>query len=75
MKIRKKYLPIWTAVIIGLSMGLIMSFVMTLINVGLVQNFFLLWLKSFAVGALVGIPLALVLVPAIARQLQKIAVD
>ncbi|GEM_PF-2373236 len=51
MKIRRKYLPFITAVAMGLSMGVIMSFVMTWVNLGLVEGFLIKWAKAFAVGA------------------------
>jgi hypothetical protein len=75
MKIKRKYLPIITAVCMGLSMGIVMSFVMTMVNIGFIPGFFIKWMKAFAVGGAAGIPLAIVVVPFVNRQLQKIAVD
>ncbi|MBC7935518.1 MAG: DUF2798 domain-containing protein [Rhizobacter sp.] len=63
------------AVCMGLCMGLVMSLVMTLANIGLVRGFFIKWMNAFAVGASIGIPLAMVVVPFVTKQLQKIAVD
>ncbi len=59
----------------GLSMGVIMSFVMTWVNLGLVEGFLIKWAKAFAVGASVGIPTAIVVVPLVTKRLQKMVVD
>lgn len=75
MRIKRKYLPFVTAVCMGLSMGLVMSFVMTIVNVGWVDDFLIRWLKAFAVGALIGVPIALVVVPVVTKQLQKMVID
>ena len=75
MKIKRKYLPLVTAVCMGFSMGIVMSFVMTLVNVGMGPRFFIKWMKAFIVGASVGIPLAVIVVPFLSKQLLKLAVD
>jgi hypothetical protein len=71
-KINKKYTPYLTAVFMGLSMGVMMSFVMTAINAGFADGFFLKWLKAFGGGVSIGIPTALLLSKHIQTLVQKI---
>lgn len=75
MKIKRRYLPVIAAVCMGLSMGVVMSFVMTLINIGWADGFFTKWMKAFAAGISIGIPLTIIIMRLVTRQLQKIAVD
>ena len=51
-------------------MSFCMSLVMTIVNVGFVNYFFMAWLRSWMIGFLVALPLAFILPPLI----QKIAV-
>ena len=53
-------------------MSLIMSFVLTLINVGLVPHFLMIWLKSFGISFAVALPISLIIVPLIRKLLDKI---
>ncbi|MBC8443962.1 DUF2798 domain-containing protein [Candidatus Woesearchaeota archaeon] len=53
-------------------MSLIMSFVLTLINVGWVPHFFMIWLKSFGISFAVALPISLVIVPLIRKLLDRI---
>ena len=69
MKLPKKYAPAFTAVGTGLLMGLLMSFVTTVLNVGVGPNFLPAWGRSFIVGVLVGIPTALSLSPQLTKSI------
>ncbi|SFQ81253.1 DUF2798 domain-containing protein [Hymenobacter arizonensis] len=72
MTIPKKYAPALTGLLMGLSMGLLISLVMTALHTPLGPGFLSAWLFSFAVGAGVGIPTALLLSPRVAALVQKI---
>ena len=74
-KIKRRYLPVIISVTMGFFMGLIMSFVMTLIYVGLTPVFFMAWIKSAVLSIAVGIPVALLVGPLVIRVLQDITVD
>jgi hypothetical protein len=71
-KMDKKYVPYLTALFMGLSMGVMMSFVMTTINAGFGEGFFLKWLKAFGGGVSISIPTALLLSKRIQTLVQKI---
>lgn len=49
-------------------MSTIMSFVITVVNLGFVDNFFYKWGEAFFVGFAIALPTALVVVP-IARKI------
>ncbi len=58
--------------VFSLIMGAMMIFLMTLvipvINVGLIDNFFRLWMKAFGIAYVVGVPVIFFLAP-VARKL------
>lgn len=56
-------------------MGLMMSGVMTLINVGMAPNFFNAWGKSFLGGIIIGIPTALIVSPIVTRLVNRWTVN
>lgn len=68
MKIAKKNFNLLFSASVSFVMALFMSGIMTMVNVGMVDYFFLAWGKSFVVGYLVAFPLAYLLIPRI-RQL------
>lgn len=68
--IAKKYFHLVFVTIMALFMSAFMSAAMTLLNFGLANEFFLLWIKSFTISSLVAIPIALVVAPR-ARQLAE----
>lgn len=53
-------------------MSLIMSFALTLVNVGWQPHFFMIWLKSLGISFAVALPVSLVVVPVIRKLLDKI---
>jgi hypothetical protein len=54
------------------TMALIMSGVMSFIHFGLVENFFQIWMKSFAIAVCVAFPTILILAPRILKLTQRI---
>lgn len=72
MKIKRKYYGLLFALFVSIIMSLIMSFALTLINVGLVPHFLMIWLKSFGISLAVALPISLIIVPLIRKLLDKI---
>jgi hypothetical protein len=72
MKINTKYLPFIVAIGMALSMGLVMSFTITLINIGFTSYFFSAWARAFGIGALVGMPTAILVSPFVQSVAKKI---
>jgi len=72
MKIKRKYDGLLFALFVSIIMSLIMSFALTLINVGLIPNFFMIWLKSFGISFAVALPISLIIVPLIRKLLDRI---
>lgn len=54
--------------VMGAMMIFLMTLVITLVNVGLTDNFFKLWMKAFGIAYLVGVPVIFFLAP-VARKL------
>ena len=71
MKISKKYSGLLFGVLMGVFMALVMSFFMMLINVGLIPNFPLIWVRAFGVGAGIGIPTAILISRYVRRIVDK----
>lgn len=63
-------------ILFGLSMAffmaLAMSFIMVLINVGIVDSFFTIWMKSFAIGFVVAVPTSMIAAPLSHKLIRKI---
>lgn len=71
-KIPKKYSGIVMGAVMSVAMGFIMSFVVTLIHLGLADNFLERWMVAF-IGALpVGFPVALVITPVVKAGIDRI---
>ena len=47
MKLNKKFSPYIFTVIMALGMSLMMSFIISLMNIGFVDNFFLIWIRAW----------------------------
>ena len=75
MKIDKKYSTILFGIFVSLGMSFAMSLVLTLINLGLVSDFFEKWLGAFAVGFVVSLPTSLVIVPFARKIVDKLTMD
>ena len=46
MKINKKFEPYIFTVIMAFGMSIMMSFIISLMNIGFVDNFFLIWIRA-----------------------------
>ena len=71
MAVSRKYTP----VLMGLTMGLFMSFLMSLVisyvNVGLVEDFLFVWMRAWAAGIVISIPIAIVVFPMARRIVNR----
>lgn len=70
--IDKKYEFIAFAFFMGLFMSCFMSFVITLINLGMVDGFFFIWMGAFYKAFLVAFPTILVVVPRVRKLVAKV---
>ena len=70
--IDKKYEMILFAFIMSLFMSLFMSFVITLINIGFIDEFIRFWLGAFWKAFLIAFPTILVVVPQVRKITSKL---
>ena len=68
MKISKKYYSLVLGDILSFIMSIIMSFFITMMNLGFEDSFFYKWGEAFLVGFAISLPTSLVVVP-IARKI------
>mgnify|MGYP000376099584 CR=1 FL=1 len=62
-KLPKRYFHLVFSVIMGAMMVLLMTFVITLVNVGLASDFVARWMRAFAIAYVVAIPVIYFLAP------------
>lgn len=62
-KLPKKYFHLVFSIIMGAIMVLLMTFVITLVNIGFASDFFARWMKAFAVAYVVAVPVIYFLAP------------
>lgn len=63
MSLTEKQTKIIFGILMAFFMALAMSFIMVLINVGLVKAFLPIWMKSFVIGFLVAVPTSMIAAP------------
>lgn len=73
MNLTEKQTKIIFGILMAFFMALAMSFIMVLINVGMVTAFFPIWMKSFAIGFIVAIPTSMVAAPISQKFIDKIS--
>lgn len=56
------------SIVMGAMMVLLMTFVITLVNVGWGENFFRMWMKAFGIAYVVAVPMIYFIAP-VARKL------
>lgn len=74
MKISGKVFGLIFSVSVGLVMALAMSFFMLVVNIGFVEGFFFIWVKSFLIGFSIALPIAIVIIPLIKNRLERMFV-
>ncbi len=62
-------------VLIAVIMSAMMTLVLTIVNVGIVDGFIIIWLKSGLVACLVAIPVTFVTIPLVQKLLSFIEVE
>jgi len=67
MNPQKKFHLVFS-VVMGAMMVFLMTFVITLVNVGWIDNFFPMWMKAFGIAFIVAVPVIFFLAP-VARKL------
>lgn len=75
MKVSPGVYNVIFTVCISVIMAAMMSMVMTLVNVGVVEGFWGIWLSSALFGCLVAIPVTFVTIPLVQRMLSFIEVE
>ncbi len=70
-RIPRRYAPKLLAFFTSLIMSFIMSMVITFLNLGLVDNFLLLWMRAWLSAFLIGFPTILLVLP-IARHIVEL---
>ncbi len=58
---------------ISIGMSFVMTFAVLAINVGFIEDFFPMWMKSWGIGFVVGFPAATVIVPLARKAVSRIA--
>lgn len=72
--INKKYHNIVFAFFMALLMSCLMSLVITLFNVGVVENLTAIWLKAWGFAFVVAFPIVTLVTPAV-RRLVNLVID
>ena len=67
MNPQKKFHLVFS-LIMGAMMIFVMTFVITMVNVGMTEHFVRLWMKAFGIAYVVGVPVIFFLAP-VARKL------
>ncbi len=62
------------SLVMGAMMIILMTFVITAVNVGFAEGFLLRWMKAFAIAYVVGVPVIFFLAP-VARRLTARTLD
>lgn len=71
MTLTKKQSKIAFGISMAFFMALAMSFIMVLINIGMVASFFPIWVKSFAIGFIVAVPTSMIAAPISQKIIEK----
>ncbi|MCB0644299.1 MAG: DUF2798 domain-containing protein [Phaeodactylibacter sp.] len=75
MNLTEKQSKIAMGLLMAFFMAFVMSLIMTLVNVGLIEAFPLIWLKSFTIGFLVAVPTSMVAAPISQKLIQNFAAN
>ena len=75
MKVSKTLYNALFNVLVAIIMSTMMSLVLTLVNVGMVEGFAGIWLKSLLISIIVAIPVTFVAIPSVGRLLSFIEIE
>lgn len=73
--INKKYQRVVYTLVMSLLMSGIMSFVVSLFNIGLVNNILSIWLKAWSFSFLIAFPTVFFVSPVVAQIVNKLIRD
>lgn len=73
--IQNRYRPYVFAFFMALLMSCLMSFVITLFNVGLIDNVLQIWLKAWAFAFVVAFPAVILVAPVVHRLVDAVMSD
>ena len=72
MKVHRKYTPVLMGVAMGVFMSLFMSLVISMINVGPVPDFIVVWMRAWAAGFVISVPVAVMAFPIAKKIVERI---
>jgi hypothetical protein len=73
IKFPKKYYSLLFGAIMGLIMSLLISLTVTVVNIGIVPNFFQMWFNIFLTTLIIGFPLTIVVTPFVKNVVDRIS--
>lgn len=71
-KFTKKYYSLLFGAIMGLIMSLLTSLTVTVVNIGIVSNFFQMWFNIFLTTLIIGFPTIIVVTPFVKNVVDRI---
>ncbi len=67
MKLDKRFAPVLNAILMALILPFFMTFVVSVVNLGLSERFVATWMRTWFIASVAAFPLILVLAPLIRR--------
>ena len=74
-KFSKKYYSLLFGAIMGLIMSFLTSLTVTVVNIGIVNNFFEIWLSIFLTTFTIGFPLTMAVIPFVKNLVDRITLS
>lgn len=71
-KFDKKYAVLLTAIFMGFIMAFFVTFVITLVNFSGQNDFFLIWIRNFAIAYVVVVPLIVFFLPKVRQTVANL---
>ena len=71
MKLSKNKAALASNILVSLAMTIVMTFGMLVVYRGWIPNFLQTWLNNFIVGSCIAVPTGLILVPIIAKWIDR----
>ena len=72
MKVPTKYKELLFATLTSVVMSFIITFIITLVDVGLSEAFWKLWVQGFVVSSAMSVPVSFVVIPLVRRFVDKL---
>jgi hypothetical protein len=74
-KLSKKYYTLVFGVIMGFIMSVLTSLAVTIINIGIVSNFFEMWFDIFLTTSSIGFPMTIMITPFVKNITDRITIS